>query len=38
MNQTNIAVAHGIRITRDLHEAEAAIDEALIRQALKAAL
>ena len=33
MNQTNIAVAHGIRITRDLHEGEAAIDEALIRQA-----
>lgn len=24
---------HGLRITRDLHEAEAALDEALIRQA-----
>lgn len=35
MNNTNtnhIAI-HGLRITRDLHEAEAAIDEALIRQA-----
>lgn len=30
---TNNAAIHGMRITRDLHEAEAAIDEALIRQA-----
>jgi hypothetical protein len=29
---TGVAV-HGLRITRDLHEAEAALDEALIRQA-----
>lgn len=29
----NAAAIHGLRITRDLHEAEAALDEALIRQA-----
>lgn len=31
-NSNQVAI-HGMRITRDLHEAEAAIDEALIRQA-----
>lgn len=31
-NHNSVAI-HGMRITRDLHEAEAAIDEALIRQA-----
>ncbi len=29
----NAVLVHGMRITRDLHEAEAALDEALIRQA-----
>lgn len=33
MTNSNLVTVHGIRITRDLHEAEAAIDEALIRQA-----
>lgn len=33
MTNANLVTVHGIRITRDLHEAEAAIDEALIRQA-----
>ncbi len=32
-HNTNHVAIHGMRITRDLHEAEAAIDEALIRQA-----
>lgn len=32
-NPGNEKLVHGIRITRDLHEAEAALDEALIRQA-----
>lgn len=31
-NADHVAV-HGLRITRDLHEAEAALDEVLIRQA-----
>lgn len=30
---SNAVAIHGMRITRDLHEAEAALDEALIRQA-----
>lgn len=30
---SNAVAIHGLRITRDLHEAEAALDEALIRQA-----
>jgi hypothetical protein len=30
---SNAVTVHGLRITRDLHEAEAALDEALIRQA-----
>ncbi|WP_240344503.1 hypothetical protein [Novosphingobium sp. THN1] len=29
----NATAVHGLRITRDLHDAEAALDEALIRQA-----
>ncbi|MBB4612167.1 hypothetical protein [Novosphingobium taihuense] len=29
----NAVAVHGMRITRDLHQAEAALDEALIRQA-----
>ncbi len=33
MNNSNPVTIHGLRITRDLHETEAAIDEALIRQA-----
>lgn len=33
MTNSNLVTVHGIRITRDLHETEAAIDEALIRQA-----
>lgn len=32
INHNHVAI-HGLRISRDLHEAEAAIDEALIRQA-----
>ncbi|MFN3457085.1 MAG: hypothetical protein ACK4UL_04600 [Novosphingobium meiothermophilum] len=31
--QANAMTVHGLRITRDLHDAEAALDEALIRQA-----
>lgn len=33
INAAAITGAHEVRITRDLHDAEAAIDEALIRQA-----
>ncbi|MCX7283770.1 MAG: hypothetical protein NTX28_06965 [Novosphingobium sp.] len=32
-NRDSALLVHGMRITRDLHEAEAALDEALIRQA-----
>lgn len=32
-SNSNQVTIHGLRITRDLHETEAAIDEALIRQA-----
>lgn len=33
VSASNAVMVHGMRITRDLHEAEAALDEALIRQA-----
>lgn len=32
-SSSNAVAVHGMRITRDLHQAEAALDEALIRQA-----